>query len=845
MPSQNHQDAQPVLQAVPAVLDALDRHSAAVLVAPPGTGKTTGVPPAIAAHHDGRGPCHRTVVVVPRRMAARAAAKRMAEDAGEVVGGRFGYSVATTVRSARTVVEAVTPGLLLRRIQADPELTGTTTVVLDEFHERSLDQDLLLALLLDVRHGLREDLRLLVMSATLDVTAVTRVLGDQTPVVSVEAPLHAVTTHWRPGSAQSRSPDGSPRWSWRPSAPPRATCWCSFRDDPRSPPRPDSLSGRLGAALKVLELHGSLSVGQQDEILSRHQSEGRRVILSTSIAETSLTVPGVRTVVDSGLRRYQSVSPATGIPTLRTGAVSLSGADQRRGRAAREAPGTCFRLWSRSDEELRRRHDPPEITVADLSPLLLATTAWGASSPEDLTWLEPPPTNALEEARELLGELGAIDSTARMTPHGRSLAAFGFHPRVAAMAVHSATIGERDVAAEVLAVLDHTASTQVDLTEEVRRIRSGSSTVPARAVRGWSRRIERLSAAGDTNGPATADTARRLDTVIASVVLAGYADRLARRRDDRRSVYLLRHGGEVELPRGEHHLQDSAWLVVIDLDARSDAAGPGRIHLAVAIEDSQIDDLLSRAGQAGEIDVLVDHRWSPSDGSTSTTTTRRLGAITLDTSRRRSIPIEALDREVAASIAERGPSVLRHWGELSNLLARFAFMRTHDPQGGWPDLSEGALTRSAPTWVPALIAVATSDGNPGEVSGFDPGRRAIEAALLNALPSGLHQRLDRHAPELWRHPDGRRFGLAYGAVDGDPRSVLLAVRLRDLLGIDDHPSVGRDIPVTVELQSPAGRMLQRTNDLPGFWRGAYPQVRSEMRGRYPKHSWPERPWEGR
>lgn len=846
--SRDHLSPQPVLTAVPAVLDALDHHATAVLVAPPGTGKTTGVPPAIAAHREVRGPGGRTVVVVPRRMAARAAAKRMADNAGEAVGGRFGYSVRDDrAVSRRTVVEAVTPGLLLRRIQADPALTGVATVILDEFHERSLDQDLLLALLLDVRHGLREDLRILVMSATLDVTAVAGVLGDRTPVVSIEAPLHSVTTHWRPGSAHdpiSRrvaevvvEAVGTTEGDVLVFLPGRAEIGATAR----------LLSGHLGDAVKVLELHGSLSSGEQDAVLSRRRSEARRVILSTSIAETSLTVPGVRTVVDSGLRRYQEVSPATGIPTLRTGAVSLSGADQRRGRAAREAPGTCFRLWSRSDEELRRRHDPPEITVADLSPLLLATTAWGASSPGDLQWLDPPPTHALGTARTLLGELGAIDPSSRLTPHGRTLAAFGFHPRVAAMATHAVSIYEHDVAAEVLAVLDRTAPSQVDLTEEVRRIRAGSSAVTSREVRSWIRRIERVAGSTEVEDPAITGTEGPLDSAIASVVLAGYADRLARRRADRKSVYLLRHGGEVELPREERHLQESPWLVVIDLDARSESEGPGRIHLAVAVEDNQVDDLLRRAERTGEIEVLVEHRWDPSDGSTTTSTTRRLGAITLDSTRRRGIPLDALEREVTALIAEQGPSVLRAWHELSNLLARFAFIRAHDPQGDWPDLSENALARSAPRWVRALIGLVTStgSGDGNDVRSFDPDRRAIEAALLTGLPSGLRRQLDHHVPEVFKHPEGRRLRLEYGGVDGDPGSVLLTVRLQDLLGVDDHPSVGRGIPITVELQSPAGRVLQRTNDLHAFWRGTYAQVRAEMRGRYPKHSWPERPWEGR
>lgn len=830
------------------LLDALSNHGTAVLVAPPGTGKTTGVPPAIAAHAGG-GPAGKTIVVVPRRMAARAAASRMAHNAGEAVGQRFGYSVRDDrCVSRHTVVETVTPGLLLRRIQADPELPGTTTVVLDEFHERSLDQDLLLALLLDTRHGLREDLRLLVMSATLDVEAVAGVLGTSTPVVTVESPLHRVTTHWRPGSAHEpisrrvaeiiveavNSTVGD------------VLVFLPGRGEISATAR--LLTGRLSTGVKVLELHGSLSARRQDEVLSRPRSDTRRVILSTAIAETSLTVPGVRTVVDSGLRRFQAVNPSTGIPSLRTGAVSLSGADQRRGRAAREAPGTCFRLWSRTDEELRRKHDPPEITVAELSPLLLATTAWGATCPGELTWLDPPPADALELAGTLLGELGAIDRSGHMTPLGRSLAAFGFHPRVAAMAHHGATIGAHDVAAEVLAVLDRTRSTQVDLAEEVRRIRSGSaSAIPTREIRRWHQRIGRVARRSDPGGATTADDPGELDAAITSIVLAGYADRLARRRDDRTSVYLLRHGGEVELPRGERHLADAAWLVVIDLDARSDSGGAGRIHLAAAVDDARLADLISRAEDAGEIDLQVTHTWNPSDGTTATSTTRRLGAITLDTTRRRSIPTEALTGEVTRRIADYGPSVLRNWHKSSSLRSRLAFMHERDPIGGWPDLSDSHLAESAPTWVPTLVAVAAASRSNGanEVRGFDPDPAAIKDALLAGLPNELRQQLDRLVPKHWRHPDGRRFRLEYGAVDGDPGSVLLSVRLQELLGVDDHPSLGRGIPVTVELRSPAGRALQRTNDLAGFWRGSYAQVRAEMRGRYPKHPWPERPWESR
>ncbi|MEZ5237877.1 MAG: helicase-related protein, partial [Microthrixaceae bacterium] len=400
-----------------------------MFVAPPGTGKTTGMPPALAGRP--HGPDRRMVVVVPRRMAARAAA-RMAAMSGETVGQTFGYSVRDDRRvGRRTVVEMVTPGLLLRRVQSDPALEGISTVLLDEFHERSLDQDLLLALLVELRGAIRQDLGLVVMSATLDVAPVRSLLGALTddggevPLIEVSSPVHPIDTHWRPGSAHDRISDrvrdvvleamGDQEGDVLAFLPGRGEISATARGLRDRLGRTGSGRGARGAAAEVIELHGTSPAAVQEMVLEPRAAGPRRIVLATAVAETSITVPGVRVVVDSGLSRFQSFDPGTGLPALRTGSVSLSTAEQRRGRAGREAPGHCYRLWARRDEELMRAHDPPEITRADLAGLLLATSVWGASSPSELKWLDPPPKAAVDAARVLLAELGALDDDGRPT----------------------------------------------------------------------------------------------------------------------------------------------------------------------------------------------------------------------------------------------------------------------------------------------------------------------------------------------------------------------------------------------------------------------------------------------
>jgi len=833
------EDGFPVLAAVARVASALEEQGTAVLVAPPGTGKTTELPPALDAD-----PSARVVLVVPRRMAARAAAARMAHRHGGAVGGRFGYSVRNDRRAGRdTVVEAVTPGLLLRRLQSDPSLEGVGRVILDEFHERSVDLDLLLALLLDVRSALRPDLQLLVMSATLQASTVASVMGGEgpaAPVVEVESAIHPVQTIHRPGSAHDPLPRRVAGVVTEALADHAGDVLAFLPGRGEIVATARELGRRSGGGVEVHELHGSLRPEETDEILAPAPRSGRkrRVVLSTAVAETSLTVPGVRIVVDSGKRRSSEVDPRTGLPGLVTRAVSLDGADQRRGRAGREAPGVCYRLWAASEEETRRRSDPPEVTVADLAPMLLQVLDWGVEDPADLRWLDDPPAASVQRAGELLRDLGATHAH-RLTRTGRRLAQIGFHPRLGAIVAAGQDTGEPDLAAQVASVIESEGAGHRDVADAVHALRAGSLGGSARASeRQWRRRLG-LDRASHGSGVGGAD----LDRAVGSMVLHGYADRVARRRADRDGVFHMRSGGEVELPTGSPGLHSSEWIVVVEVDSRAGSGRPGRVHLGAALHEHDVHRLIADAEEAGLTDETVTTAWDAATGAVSRTVTRRLGAVTIDTARTRGASHDELTEAVTAVIAASGPSALAGWAGTEGLRNRLAFLaatgvpRPSDAGTGWPDLSRGSLAATAPHWVPALTAAA------GDAT-FQPSPDSIAAALTAELSWEDRAALDAEAPTHFEGPGGRRIRLSYGAVDSDPASALLTCRLQDLIGVDEHPVVGtKRTPITVELLSPARRPLQRTRDLPGFWRGSYGQVRAEMRGRYPKHNWPERPWE--
>lgn len=839
----------PALDAVDDLRRALHDRGAAVLVAPPGTGKTTAVPPALLGEDWATG---RILVLEPRRLAARAAARRMAELHGEEPGGTFGHSVrGERVVSARTRVEVVTEGLLVRRLQHDPSLDGVSAVVLDEFHERSIDTDLALALLLDVRGALRADLRLLVMSATLDPAPVAELLGrdgDPAPVVEVTAPLHPVEVRYRPGSAHDRIEDRV-----------AAVVADAVRDDPGDvlvflPGRPEIRRTRraleaLGVpdGLVVRELHGSLPPAEQDEVVRPDPQGRRRVVLSTSLAETSITVPGVRVVVDAGRRRTVRTDPATGLPSMVTTAVSRAGAAQRSGRAGRTAPGVSYRLWAAEDERHRPAADAPEVLTGDLAELVLQVRSWGADGPAGLRWLDEPPDGAVRSAEGLLGLLGAVDGDGRLTPTGRELADVGFHPRLAAVAVEGRRAGDAELAADVVAVLETARSGDLDVVEHVRQLRTGAASHEVRrAAREWRRTLRRSRQ--EPSDPSTDDGVppegeEPLEDAVGRLLLAGHPDRVARRRPGTRTsdrgrahaVFQLRSGGEVAVP-GDHPLARSEWLVVVDLDAgaRTDAGAAGRAHLAGAVTAETV--LAALGGQLADHDEV---RWDPDRRQVVGTRRRTLGAIVVSES-----PLQRIDPGAAAdalrdALREHGPALLGRLGEADRLRARVECLRAADAADasggvGWPDLSDEGLVSRLGGWLE------------GVRSGPELDRFDVRGALEVELGHERRVLLDRLAPTHWETASGRRVPLRYGEVDGEPGTVLASLRLRDALGTDVHPTVadGR-LPVTVELLSPAGRPVQRTTDLPGFWRGSYAAVRSELRGRYPKHPWPERPWETR
>ncbi len=814
------------LGALPELRAALADPGAAVLVAPPGTGKTTAVPPALLDEPWATG---RLVVTEPRRLAARAAARFMADRLGGPVGGTVGYSVrGERCTSPGTRIELVTEGLLLRRLQHDPSLDGVSAVLLDEVHERSTDLDLLLALLVDVRGALRPDLRLLAMSATVDPGPVAELLGvpggRPAPVAVTELPPHPVDTRYRPGNLHDPLEDRT-----------AAVIVEALRTDPGDvlvflPGRGEirrtaAALGRAGlpAAVDVLELHGSVPDAEQDRVL-RPEPGTRRVVLATSIAETSLTVPGIGVVVDAGRRRTVRTDPRTGLPGLVTGPVGRSGADQRRGRTGRTGPGVCYRMWSAEDERHRPARDEPAILAEDLSGPVLQVRAWGAPV-DGLRWLDPPPERAVVAADRLLADLGAVDRTGRLTPAGRELADLGAHPRLGAVILAAA---DPRVAAALAAVLEADRPGPIEVGERVAALARGhGDDAERRAEREWRRRLRDRDRPDDPTDRTDRTAAAPGPGAVGRALLAGFPDRLARRRPGTReagrgrrvAVFHLVGGGEVAVP-ADHPLARAEWLVVPSVDA---AVRPGRVQLA-----EEVDGADALAGRATTVER--DARWVRARGVVAVARTR-LGAVVVaerpdpepDPAALRVALADGL-AEVAATAAPTDDA----WSARCELARRGGADLPDDPAGR-ADLLDAAEAAGART-PEDLVRVL---------------RRASGA---EALPWSARRAVDEFAPERISLPSGRTAALVYSwedGPDGTPEpAVTLSVRLQDLLGLDEHPTVGRGaVAVTVELLSPAGRPVQRTRDLPGFWRGSYAAVRAELRGRYPKHPWPERPWE--
>jgi ATP-dependent helicase HrpB len=816
---------------IDAVLDELAQtlaaRNAAVLVAPPGAGKTTRVPLALLDAPWLRD--KKIIVLEPRRIAARASAERMAKTLGERAGETVGYRVRFGSRiSRKTRIEVVTEGIFSRQILDDPELSGVAAVLFDEFHERSLDADLGLALARDAQLGLREDLRLLVMSATLDGARVARLLGEA-PVIASEGRAFAVETRYL-----RRKVDAPLE---RQMADAIAT---ALRADPGSVlaflpgaaeirRTQNFLAERIhDDAIEIVPLFGALDAAVQDRAIAPAPKGQRKVVLATSIAETSLTIEGVRIVVDSGLARVPRYEPDIGLTRLQTVRASRAAVDQRRGRAGRTEPGICYRLWDEPQTASLAAFTQPEILSADLSSLVLDLAQWGVSDPATMSFLDPPPAPALKEAKSLLLELGALDADGRITAEGKSLRALALPPRLSRMIVDSHRFGAGEQAAGIAAVLTERGlggdSTDLDVRlDQFRRDRAQRATSARELARRWATQVASSDAAASSPsllGGGEGKELRGLDEKISTGVMLAFAfpDRVARNRGN--GSFVLANGRGAALEQTSS-LARAPYVAVGELTG---TAAAGRILLAAPITQAEIE-----LHFVDQIETADEISFDPGAMALRARRKRTLHAITLSEAPLALTPSEATARILADGLVAIGLDRLPWSKQSKQWRDRVMFLRKAEGES-WPDLSDDALAARRDDWLlPALY---------DKTSLKDFSARDLSDALSRLLPWELRARLEREAPTHFEAPTGTMLAIDYEAEQGPA----IAVRLQELFGLNAHPSIANGaVPLVLELLSPAQRPVQVTRDLPGFWRGSYAAVRSDLRGRYPRHPWPEDP----
>ncbi|AYF79494.1 ATP-dependent helicase HrpB [Nocardia yunnanensis] len=798
----------PVRAALDEIVGTLAAHGTAVLVAPPGTGKTTLVPLALGAASPGR-----VVIAEPRRLAARAAAARMAALLGERVGATVGYSVRGDRKvGAGTRIEVVTSGLLVRRLQSDPELSGVDVVVLDECHERHLDADLLLALLLDARAGLRPDLRVLATSATVAAERLSVLLGGgevAAPVLRVQGRAYPVEFEYVPPLARERIEQQVAR-ATRIALADNAGDVLVFLPGAGEIRRTAELLSDL-RDVDVMPLHGRLAAAAQDTAL--RPGPRRRVVLSTAVAESSLTVPGVRAVVDSGLARVPRIDHRRGLSGLATVRVSAAVVEQRAGRAGREGPGRAWRCWPEYEHATLPAYPEPEIRTADLTRLALELACWGTVDGQGLAWWDPPPAGGLAAGRAVLRALSAVDDHGVVTERGRRMAAVGLHPRLARALLDGAQeVGPR-AAAEVVALLDDdTLVPGIDLVAALRTLRAQR---PAR----WEREARRLATPATPN-PAAGQGSRSAGGDDPALIAAlAYPERVARRRAAGSSSYLMAGGTAVTLPPGSG-LADAEWLAVA-VAGRDPGQSEGRIRLA-----AKADEQLARTAAANLLESVDEVDWR--DGDLVARRVERLGAIVLSERPLRDPDPTLISAALLRGLAAQGLELLRWTDEARDLRRRLDFL--HRAVGApWQAMDDETLLATAETWLgPELSAACRRT----DLERIDAGN-----ALRRLLPWPEAARLDELAPERLEVPSGSRIRLDYSA---DP--PVLAVKVQEIFGWTDPPRLaGGRVPILLHLLSPAQRPIAVTADLPSFWRTGWPQVRADLRGRYPKHAWPEDP----
>ena len=811
----------PIRAVLAQLLAALRERSNAVLVAPPGAGKTTAVAPALLDEPWCKG---EVLLLSPRRLAARAAAERMAEMAGEQVGETIGYATRLdAMRSAKTRILVLTEGIFLRRVQADPELSGVSAVLFDEVHERSLDSDFGLALALDAQAALRADLRILAMSATLDGQRFADLMGGA-PVIVSEGRAHRIRFVHCGRSAEKRIEDEIAPVIRRALGEAEGSLLAFLPGVNEIERVAERLAHALPADADLHRLHGSLEPGMQRAAIAAAPPGRRKVVLATSIAETSLTLDGVRIVVDSGLARRPRYDRSAGITRLVTERASQAAVAQRAGRAGRQGPGTVYRLWEEAATQSLPQFDPPEILEADLSALVLDCALWGIADPRSMRWLDPPPAAAIDEARKRLASLGALGPDGRPTPHGAAIAALPLPPRLAHMLIAAEERGWAETAAEVAVLLSERGLGGSDADLELRLRRwQGERGKRAEAARGLARRWLQLSrwsrakSSGHDSDPAKrASTSPGTNEAGACLALS-FPDRLSKRRDASGENWISVGGRGFRLDPASP-LARAEWLAVAEVGG---SAAGARILSAAAIDQGTVESLYADRIVSG-----TSVHFDAATGAVRAHRGRRLGAIQLSGGQDARPDPEEIVRALVDGVRANGLHLLP-WSETARgLRRRAAFARRHDDS--MPDLSEAALLATLDEWLPLLSAGRR------RLSEIDPAD--LTGVLENMLGWEGRRRLDSVAPAQFTTPAGSSHAIDYEAEAGPT----VTCRVQALFGLAEHPHVSGQ-PLVLSLTSPAGRPIQTTRDLPGFWRGSWAAVAKEMRGRYPKHPWPDDP----
>lgn len=798
----------PVDDIVPDLKAALISRPSAILVAEPGAGKTTRVPLALMDEPWVGG--KKIVMLEPRRLAARAAATRMAQTIGEDVGGRVGYAVRLERKvSKATQIEVVTEGLLTRRLQADPELADTALVIFDEFHERSLDGDLALALTLDVQRNLRSDLKILVMSATLDVEALRAQLGDA-PEINAKGRMFPVETRYLDKSTRQTIIADATKATLRAAREVKGSILLFLPGEGEIRRVAAELENAALPNTVIRPLYGAMPLAEQDAAIRPSPAGTRKIVLATTIAETSLTIDGIEAVVDVGLKRAPRFDPASGMTGLETVRVSQASAEQRKGRAGRLGPGVAYRLWPEEEMRALAQHDDPEIRIADLSGLVLELAAWGVSTRDGLPWIELPPAGSFAQAQELLRELAALDAENRITAHGKYMARLPLHPRLSHMVITAKKLGAGAKAAEIAALLSERDGLPRDapLDAEQRLLYLRGPTKDR--IRQSMRQIMSLASLGDDNGD-----------ISAGVILAlAYPDRIAQRR-----------GGH-----GRFRMASGAGAQVADHDALAK-----KDFIAIALLDgSGADARVQMAGEISEaeiekhfghlIETKADVFWDGKANAVSAAQVKKLGALVLEEKPLSDVPPEKIAEAMLQGVSQMGLGAMP-WSDSAQMFrARINFLRRVMPELGWPDLSDEALKASLGEW---LLPYLSGMSRKSHLERLD-----MLGILQGMVPHELSSRLSKLAPLRMEVPGGGHYQIDY-KVEGDPT---LRVRLQEMFGMHSAPQVadGR-AKLKIELLSPAGRPVAVTQSLETFWVNAYPDVRKDLRGRYPKHYWPEDP----